>query len=257
MQEPRGRTIEEREYYSLSERVYKYFAPFYDVLVSPFRRTRREVAALAEVGRDSAVLDVATGTGEQAVAFAATGADVIGVDLSEQMLRIARRKNGFSKLRFQRADAVELPFAEASFDLVCISFALHEMPESVREAVLHDMARVTKPGGRIVVVDYGLPRGRLARSLVYHLVKLYERDNYADFVRRDVTALLGAAGFRADQAHPKLLGVAKVWIGTKPQDVGVTRDDASAPSAPCGPVGSVVAAERGYELLNQPKSGSQ
>lgn len=216
--EQRGTTIEEREYYSLSARVYSKLAPFYDLTVYGIRPLRREVAALTDVGAGSRVLDVATGTGEAALAFAENGAEVVGVDLSEAMLRVARRKNRFRKLSFVHADAAQLPLSDASFDVACICFALHEMPESVRERILHEMARVTKPGGKLVVVDYALPPGRLARSVVYHLVKLYERDAYADFVRRDVAALIEGAGFRACESRAKYFGGARIWLGLKPGD---------------------------------------
>lgn len=218
MHERRGPTKEERDYYSLSARVYAKFAPFYDLAVFGLRRLRREVASLAEVGAGSKVLDVATGTGEAALAFAETGAEVVGVDLSDAMLRVARRKNRLPKVTFVHADAVELPFSDASFDVASICFALHEMPESVRERVLAEMARVTKPGGRLIVVDYSLPSGRLTRSVVYHFVKLYERDAYADFVRRDVAALIDGAGFRACESRAKYRESVRIWLGVKPGD---------------------------------------
>lgn len=215
VKETRGRTDEEREYYSLSERVYEKFAPFYDLIVRPLRRMRREVAAMSEVQAGTRILDVATGTGEQALAFARRGAEVIGIDLSERMLRVARRKSRLPNLSFQRADAAELPFPSASFDVVSISFALHEMPDTVREAVLSDAARVTKPGGLVVVVDYSLPRPRLARALAYHIVKLYERDHYEDFVRRDMRGLLAKAGVRLRDTRSRLLGSVGIWTGVK------------------------------------------
>lgn len=218
----RGRTAEEREYYSLSERVYEKFAPFYDFVVLPLRRMRREVAEMSEVHTGTKILDVATGTGEQALAFAEKGAEVIGIDLSEQMLRVARRKNRLPNLSFQRADAAELPFPAASFDVTCISFALHEMPQSVREAVLSGTARVTKPGGLIVVVDYALPRGPLASALSYHFVKLYERDHYADFVRRDMPDMLAKAGFRLRDSRARLLSAARVWTGVR-DEAGIVK----------------------------------
>lgn len=101
-----GTTNEEREYYSLSARVYSKLAPFYDLTVYGIRRLRREVAALTEVGAGSRVLDVATGTGEAALAFAENGAAVVGIDPSEAMLRVTRRKNRFRKLSFVRRRAV-------------------------------------------------------------------------------------------------------------------------------------------------------
>ena len=101
------------------------------------------------------------------------------------MLRVARRKNRFSNVTFLRADAAALPFGDQSFDAACVSFALHEMPASIRDRVVREMARVTKAGGVAVVVDYGLPRNRVASWLAYHIVKLYERDHYATFVRSE------------------------------------------------------------------------
>lgn len=188
------RTEEERHYYALNAKVWPVFAPFYDVLTRPLRRLRRAVVNQAGVAPGSRVLDVATGTGAQALAFADAGADVIGIDLCEAMLRIARKKAGAEHVEFRQADASELPFEDGRFDVTCVSFGLHEMPETVRRRVLLEMARVTKPSGKIIVVDYALPRNPLASTIVYHLVKLYERDNYAEFVRADLHAMLRQAG---------------------------------------------------------------
>lgn len=173
-------------------------------------------ADLAGVRAGMKVLDVATGTGAQALAFAARGAEVTGVDLSEAMLRIARRKSRSSNLTFLRADAATLPFPDESFDAACISFALHEMPRSVRTAVVRELSRVTRPGGTVVVVDWALPEGRpLARWLVYHVVKLWEPDCYADFVHSDLRALLAEAAIRVQEERPGLLGAAKIWTGLR------------------------------------------
>lgn len=189
-----ARTDEERHYYALNAKAWRLLAPIYDAIVFPLRRMRRRVARLAEIGPGMRVLDVATGTGKQAFAFADAGAEVVGLDLSESMLRIARRKAGARTITFQEGDARALPFADASFDRSCVSFGLHEMPASVRREALRELARVTRPDGRIVIVDYALPPGRIARWLVYHFVKLYERDNYAEFATSDLRAMLDEAG---------------------------------------------------------------
>lgn len=210
----RGRTPTERDYYTLSARVYAAFAPFYDLVTVPFlSRLRREVARVAGVDHATSVLDVATGTGAQALAFAARCGHAVGIDLSESMLRVARRKSRSSRLSLVRADAVELPFADASFDLTCVSFALHEMPESVRLGTLREMARVTRPAGTIVVVDYSLPPGRLARTLVFWTVRLYEHDTYPEFVRSDLPALLREAGIGVRSDHRALVGAARIVTG--------------------------------------------
>jgi demethylmenaquinone methyltransferase/2-methoxy-6-polyprenyl-1,4-benzoquinol methylase len=214
MEERLNRTDEEREYYALNKRVYAAFAPFYDFVTFPIGKLRRQVAAAAGVDARSRVLDVATGTGAQARAFAEKAGEVIGVDLSAAMLRVARRKNRFPNLIFRQADATELPFGDARFDVACISFALHEMPRSIRERTVAEMARVTKPGGTIVVVDYGQPRDAFG-NVLYHLVKLYERDHYVDFIRSDLRALLQQAGIEVGDDRAVLLGTVRIVTGSR------------------------------------------
>lgn len=210
-------TEEERAYYSLNRRVYRLFAPFYDLVTLPARALRREVVRLSELPPASRILDVATGTGAQALAFAQAAKEVVGVDLSRAMLRVARRKNRFQNVSFQEADGARLPFEEGSFDAACVSFALHEMPESIRTGVLREMARVTRPGGLIVLVDYALPRGRLASWVVFRVVQLFEGDHYASLVRSDLAAFLRGAGIEPLARHLGLGGLAQIVTGRRPE----------------------------------------
>lgn len=214
-QDPRGPTEEERAYYSFSRRVYSVFAHFYDAVVFPFRKLRHEVASMVDLPPGGRLLDVATGTGQQAFAFAERAREVVGIDLSDSMLRIARRKNRFPSVRFEQADAAALPFENDSFDASCVSFALHEMPRSVRARVVREMARVTKPSGSITVVDYGLPKSQMASAFVYRIVKLYERDYYADFVKSDWRALLESAGLEVSDERPALRGAVRIMTGRR------------------------------------------
>lgn len=218
MESERGRTEEERRYYSRNERVYALFAPFYDLAALPIAGLRREAARRAGVGTGSKVLDVATGTGAQAHEFAAAGGEVVGIDLSEPMLRVARRKRRLPNLTFLRADATALPFEDSRFDVACVSFALHEMPRSVRGAVLREMARVTRPGGTVEIVDYALPRNAVASALVLRAVRLYERDHYEDFVQSDLGAMLREAGIEPRGDLRALFGVARVVTGVVSKD---------------------------------------
>ena len=118
-------------------------------------------------------------------------------------------------VRFVQGDATELPSADGEFDASCVSFALHEMPVSVREAVVREMVRVTAPGGAVVVVDYGLPKNAIGRFVVRHAVALYERDHYAEFIRTDVRALLEKAGVSVREERPGLSGIARVVVGRR------------------------------------------
>ena len=210
-----GDTDEERAYYRLSGSVYSVYAHVYDAVTFPFRSLRRGVVDAAHLPAEARVLDVATGTGAQAFAFAGSVGKVVGIDLSDAMLRVARRKNLFGNVTFKRANAAALPFRDASFDAACVSFALHEMPGSVRERVLREMARVTRAGGTLIVVDYGLPKKQPVRSIAFQTVRLYEGDHYAKFMRSDLDTLLGAAGVELEDHRPAFGGLARIVIGRK------------------------------------------
>lgn len=212
---PTDPTEEERAYYALQKRVWPFLAPFYEPAVFlPLHKLRHRVADRVHLPPGARILDVATGTGGQARAFAAQAQEVVGVDLSEAMFRVARRTNRAPNVHFRQADASRLPFADASFDAACISFALHEMPAGVRDRVLAEMVRVTKPGAPILVVDYRLPSNPLVRWLVFHLERAYEGEHYGHFMAADLVALLEAAGIGVVEQQPVLRGLGRIVIGT-------------------------------------------
>ena len=205
----------ERAYYDESRRVYgSWFASVYDLICLPLRRLRRRVATLARIAPGARVIDVATGTGAQARAFADAGAAVVGIDLSVRMLAIARRKHRGSSITFIQGDATTLPVPAASFDVACISFALHEMPASVRARVLADLARVVRVGGTVVVVDYAPPRG-FATRLVSRGIALFEPPSFGELLREDLAASLARAHLTLVDDRRSVFGVARVAIATR------------------------------------------
>jgi demethylmenaquinone methyltransferase/2-methoxy-6-polyprenyl-1,4-benzoquinol methylase len=131
------------------------------------------------------------------------------------MLNIARKHNKAGLVKFEAADATHLRFDDNSFDVSCISFALHDMPLPIREKVLQEMARVTKPDGAIVIVDYSLPSNKFCRTLIYRLVSLYEGEYYEQFIVSDLEALLQKKGIVIKEEHSVLLGAGRIVIGTK------------------------------------------
>ena len=209
-------TDEERSYYRFNQKAWSLFAPYYDLVTRPMRRLRGHVAELAKLTPTMRVLDVATGTGDQAFAFADLAAEVIGVDLSDAMLAIARKKSRHPNVSFQQGDAAALPFADESFDVACISFALHEMPRSIRERAIREMTRVVRHGGRVAIADWGLPTGKIKSWLVSHLVRLFEGKTYVEFVDSDVEAFLASAGIELEVHEADLHGVAQVLVGRRP-----------------------------------------
>ncbi len=203
------------EYYALTRKAFDFLAPVYNLMTLPLIRVRERVVDFAGAGAGSVVLDVATGTGQQAFAFAEHGCDVTAVDLTEAMLAIARKHNRQGWIKLEAADATRLRFGAESFDITCISFALHDMPLSIREQVLKEMVRVTKSAGLIMIVDYDLPRNRIGASLVYRFVSLYESQYYKKFIYSDLHGLLEKAGIEIKDQRKMLLGAARILKGAK------------------------------------------
>ncbi len=208
-------TNEEKEYYSLTKRVWDIFAPYYDIVVIPISMIRNKVVDFTNAKKGSKILDVATGTGRQAFAFAKKGYEVTGIDLSEAMLKIANKNNKYRNIKFKAVDATNLPFKNNSFDVSCISFALHDMPLTIGEKVLKEMIRVTKPNGMIVIVDYALPKNKVGRFLIYHFVKLYEKYYYPEFIKSDLKVLLRKSGIQVKKEIRILFGAGRILKGIK------------------------------------------
>ena len=118
------------------------------------QRWRERAVELARVGPGSRALDVATGTGDLAVALRAAGAEVVGCDFSEEMLDRARRKE--PSAHFEWADALNLPYDDDSFDAATVGFGARNFSDLPRG--LAEMARVVKPGGRVVVLEITTPQ---------------------------------------------------------------------------------------------------
>jgi demethylmenaquinone methyltransferase/2-methoxy-6-polyprenyl-1,4-benzoquinol methylase len=147
-------------------------------------RWRERAADLARVGPGSRVLDVATGTGDLALELArrvAPGGEVVGSDFSEGMLSRARIKAtagarggaagegnvpAGAALRFEWGDALELPYADDSFDAATVGFGARNFSDLARG--LGELARVVRPGGRVVVLEFTTPT-RAPLSLFYRL----------------------------------------------------------------------------------------
>lgn len=185
-----------REYREMVDEEFRRLAPIYDLFAMLVRGMRRRAAALAQVPAGGRILDVCTGTGEQALAFARLGYEVDGLDLSEDMLAVAARKDRDGRVRWRHGDATRLPYGDDTFALSTVSLALHDMPRDVRLAVLAEMRRVTRPDGRILVVDYGFPRRGPLRALYRWFFGLFELDFFHDFLREDLHELVAAAGLR-------------------------------------------------------------
>jgi demethylmenaquinone methyltransferase/2-methoxy-6-polyprenyl-1,4-benzoquinol methylase len=119
------------------------------------RRWRRKTRAWLGAGPGDRVLDVAAGTGVSTAELARSGAWSLASDFSLGMLTAGHRHRGRRSLPFVAADAMRLPFRDASFDAVTISFGLRNVADP--GAALTEFARVTKPGGTLLVCEFSSP----------------------------------------------------------------------------------------------------
>jgi demethylmenaquinone methyltransferase/2-methoxy-6-polyprenyl-1,4-benzoquinol methylase len=152
---PASGTLPEPQIRAMFDRIARVYDLMNSVMTAGMHhRWRARAADLAQVGPGSRALDVATGTGDLAVELARRGASVVGLDFSEPMLELARSKA--PGVEFVQGNALELPWADAEFDAVTVGFGARNFADLDRG--LAEMARVTKPGGRVVILEITTPQ---------------------------------------------------------------------------------------------------
>ena len=133
---------------------YRRIAPVYDRLIEPMQAGVRGIAFdLVPPQRDWLVLDVGCGTGAGMARYVEAGCTVVGVDVSAAMLERAAARLG-SRAELHLTDGHALPFDGGNFDLVLTSMVLHEIPAPARQAFVAELARVAKPDGQVLVIDF-------------------------------------------------------------------------------------------------------
>ena len=157
-------------------------APRYDLIndLQSFglhRWWKQRLAWLALPAPGCRALDVCCGTGDIALALARRGGRVTGLDFSEPMLSVARRRakrfgqrTGLCAPEFIRGDAMATPFPDNSFDIVSVGYGLRNLARW--EAGLEEMRRVARPGGRVLALDFGKPSNPLWRAVYFAYLRL-------------------------------------------------------------------------------------
>lgn len=192
------------------------------------RRWRRAVAAAVAAQPGQRVLDVAAGTGSSALPMAAAGAQVVALDFSLGMLGVGKRCH--PDLDLVAADALRLPFADAAFDAVTVSFGLRNVSDV--DAALAEMARVTAPGGRLVVCEFSHPTWTPLRTA------------YSRYLMRALPAVARTVASNPD-AYVYLAESIRAW----PDQAGLARRVAAAGWTAVGwrnLSGGIVAVHRAY-----------
>jgi demethylmenaquinone methyltransferase / 2-methoxy-6-polyprenyl-1,4-benzoquinol methylase len=152
---PASGTLPETQVRAMFDRIARVYDRMNSVMTAGMHhRWRARAADLARVGPGSRALDVATGTGDLAIELHGRGAEVVGLDFSERMLELARVKA--PEIEFAQGNALELAYPDASFDAVTVGFGARNFADLDRG--LRELARVARPGGRVVVLEITTPQ---------------------------------------------------------------------------------------------------
>ncbi len=201
-------------------------------------RWRRRLVRLAAPRAGERLLDLCTGTGAVALVFARHEPQltILGIDRSPEMLAIGqdklKRLRQPTQITLQEGDALALSFADSTFDIVTIAFGLRNLPDYRR--ALHEMWRVLRPNGRLLILEFGLPTvpifSTLYRFYLRHWVPWlggrlsgggaeaygYLARSIADFPSPgQLMALMGEEGFSPVGASPLSGGIAMLYRGER------------------------------------------
>lgn len=196
------------------------------------RSWRKKVASYLPPYKNLKILDLATGTGDQALALIQSQASIhsiTGIDLSQEMLEIAKKKIP-AKMRFLRADAEKLPFQQESFDAATFSFGIRNVTSLLDS--LKEIYRVLKPKGRGLILEFSLPPQPIRSFFFFYLRYIlplvaglisknrsayrYLNQTIEHFPSgKDFCLLMKEAGFSRVKAIPMNLGSVTLYIGEK------------------------------------------
>ncbi len=194
---------------------------------------RRKLVKLIGISKPKLILDVATGTADLAIAEAALKPDkIIGIDISEKMLAVGKEKiKNYPMIELQLADSENLPFNEATFDIVSASFGVRNF-ENVTVG-LSEMKRVLKPNGKVFILEFSKPKNWFIQKIYYFYFcnvlpfvgKLISKDARAytylpESVKifpdgKKFVELLQYVGFKNIECKPLTFGISTIYIATK------------------------------------------
>ncbi len=185
--------------------IYDRVAPLYDVLEFPFEKWRYRAIrpeVFAPVAGARRLLDCAIGTGRNIPFYPAT-AQMTGFDLSPAMLaRAGRRSSRLGRdVELVEADVLDLPFADGSFGAATATFLFCVLPDHVQERALREVARVVKPGGRIVLLEYTWSQDPFQRRRMELWVPWIRFAFGAGFDRRTAHHAVKAGLIIEDESH--------------------------------------------------------
>ena len=227
------------------EQMFTAIAPSYDLnnRVHSFGRDqawRRQTVRLAGLKSGDRVADVACGTGDLTLAFAdgldaaGGGPSVVGVDFTYAMLPIARQKAAAGRAHFVHGDALDLPLPDASVDVLSIAFGIRNVSDPA--AALAEFYRVLRPGGRLLILEFTVPRNPVMRLgynfycgwLMPRTATLISGDRSGAYrylprsvstfaSATDLREMMQVAGLKRVRSRGLTFGIAACHLGVKPR----------------------------------------
>lgn len=197
---------------------------------------RKKVVRMAKEGNPKLILDVATGTADLAIALEKTGAEKItGVDISAGMLEVGREKVAKKKLSklisLELGDSEALEFADNTFDVITVAFGVRNY-ENLEQG-LSEMARVLKPGGRLLVLEFSQPQSFPFKQ-IYNFYFKYILPTVGKLISKDARAysylpesvqafphgeqfmnIMAGCGLKKGRRIPLTFGIASIYEGIK------------------------------------------
>ena len=217
------------------KRKYRRMAPFYDLLEVAFAcrpaLDPRRVLASKIPDAGLAILDLCCGTGNGVLALSRSSNRIVGIDVSADMLAVARRKirrRKIENLTIEEMDAARLRFADEHFDVVTTSFAMHEFEPAAMGEVLAEAQRVLKRGGTLYIVDYARPAGRVGQVVFSFYLHLAYPPHVRDFLSCDWPEVLRGASLKLQSIDPCFLS--SVIAATRTTAVEGSRSASAQPA---------------------------
>ncbi|MBI2128886.1 class I SAM-dependent methyltransferase [Candidatus Woesearchaeota archaeon] len=181
------------------------------------KRLREATANAVDIGHAKNILDLFCGTGTltSLIAEKAKG-NVFGVDLSENMIRRARKKTSSKNTKYIVADAKNIPFEDNYFDIAFESLGLHELRFKDRNKAIAEICRTLKKGGTAVFVEYVEPKKQTTAFLILEWIeRIIDKEAIDDFFSRDFQRHLEYYKFKVINKIPALKGYANIFVAKK------------------------------------------
>lgn len=187
------------------------FANLYDLGVGELLRwgTRHKAIIVSGWRPGEKVLDLCTGTGGLALAFAMQGAQVVGTDIARAMLKRASVKGMKSDARWLEMDSARLAFADQTFEISVLSLALHHMPETVQYRVLKEVRRVTSR--RVVIIEPDVPVKPNWVPLWKFVASIIDESEYMhEWAHQDFIGTCESAGLKVESVDVSTFGIHRI-----------------------------------------------